>query len=962
MSRMSTALEHRSARVLRGLTAAWVFALVLALYPYAASPAAPVKHLLSGWLVVLMALAALWGAARGELALSRRGVVPGLAAAFLGWHAISALLSPFPQNGLFSLRVWLTPALLVVLLPGLYREPRRVWGLFLTVALAVALSSIYGFLQRFGLDPFPWSARDIEEYAGLPSTYANPNFAGHTLVIAVFLAAGLALWHRRWRWAALACLVLIAAHLYLTHMRGARVALVAAVLVTAATARLHRRGVRPAVAIAAVAGGGMLAAACAAAALLAYGALSPGNSLPLDGASVLRLNGYHGAASMLWDSPWSGHGPGSFDWVSPKYWTPYEQQWFANEGKKNDHVHNDLLETATDAGLPGAALYLALLLFAIVQSLWLALTAAGERRALGLVFACCFTAFAVDGQFGFNLRVPVSAGFLFLLLALLHAQTAPPGAGRRFQIPVALAAVLFATLAALAHTAAFKADTLLQQARSAMAYANEQRTQGNAEMSRAALLAGIQMAARGERWQPWDMRLPEAAAACAAGLGRHDEADAALARAIGLAPHHPSLHTQQAQARAAKAFHRDSLAVYGDGPDPAMPALLAAAADSARAALALCPALAAAEEVLGRTAAVCARHAPADAHGHWSAAREYLGRALQHGAQNRADLNLLLARACVALGDTEGAKDAFARALESAPAHEEAWDEFLAFAREAKRIEPYLDLLARLSALGRDGANDELLLRLGGARLRDGRDLKAARATALEVLRRSPTHPGAWGLLVLATGPATPATLAKVASGFDLSAAPAWLQRLAAGAADDAYAGAAGMAAAAARTMAGAPAPVLERNFAWAATLLRNGITGAQLGPVSEGNTLLAIAEIQRYCGRWRESAGAAARAASLLAGTARAQALELHAHALLQQGRTQEALTAARAAAELAPADKLIRHTLARALAAAGGLAEASFEYGALLQAPPMDPLRKQAITREANALQLRLAEEKQP
>ena len=40
-------------------------------------------------------------------------------------------------------------------------------------------------------------------------------------------------------------------------------------------------------------------------------------------------------------------------------------------------------------------------------------------RRLGLTFAALFTAFLVDGCFGFNLRVPVSAAFFFILLGLL---------------------------------------------------------------------------------------------------------------------------------------------------------------------------------------------------------------------------------------------------------------------------------------------------------------------------------------------------------------------------------------------------------------------------------------------------------------------------------------------------------------------------------------------------------------
>ena len=403
--------QLRLASAHRYLLFIWVFVLVLSLFPLTANPVKPIKELTSSIAVFLLAVSLLaWPVRRGDPYDWPRMPVLLLSGLWLLWGCVCALFSDFKMAGFDELRVYLTWFLIALFAARVFRDPGHIRQLFLVVCAAVFLSSVYGFIQYFGLDPFPWSTRDVEEYRGLPSTYANPNFAGHTLMLTLILGGCLAM-TKRLRWVLL-LLVPIALHLYLTHMRGAPVALAAGcVLLLCAwlVSRLPRIGaeLKPVASLAAVAVIGIAGIA----ALMPVSKMLTGFYVPTDGSLILRYNGYYGAARMAADHPVLGVGPGNFGRVAIAYWTPYEKRWFADQQKRNMRTHCDLLETATESGLPGLALHVALLLALLVRSLTLRSRARIKRRRLGYTLAVFFMAFLVDGLFGFNLRVPVSRRF-----------------------------------------------------------------------------------------------------------------------------------------------------------------------------------------------------------------------------------------------------------------------------------------------------------------------------------------------------------------------------------------------------------------------------------------------------------------------------------------------------------------------------------------------------------------------
>ena len=69
---------------------------------------------------------------------------------------------------------------------------------------------------------------------------------------------------------------------------------------------------------------------------------------------------------------------------------------------------------------------LAILVLGMCYGLLMAFQGHPERRRLGYAVAGLFCAFLEDGLFGFNLRVPVSAGILFLMMGLLDGLWSPP--------------------------------------------------------------------------------------------------------------------------------------------------------------------------------------------------------------------------------------------------------------------------------------------------------------------------------------------------------------------------------------------------------------------------------------------------------------------------------------------------------------------------------------------------------
>ncbi|MBN2311766.1 MAG: O-antigen ligase family protein, partial [Candidatus Hydrogenedentes bacterium] len=659
-------------RIVRGVFAAAAFLVVLSLCPFTGDPAVHVKILL--YSVTGGLLAAVYAVRQWRLrGPARRGLVfllPLLV--FLALFTAAALASDHCGNALAETSKFVALFLVYWAASRAYGEPAHVHCLMAVVCGAVAVSVLYGFVQRAGFDPFPWETAGLDRpFAEMPGTFGNGNIAAHATILCIIMAVYLAIASRRLRW----CLLLVPLyllHLCFSHQRGGIVALLAAGALLALVMLAHRRGFRPWRAIAAGFLGLVVMALLAGGGFMALKAARTGLPYPTDPAILLRMHGYSGAAGMIGERPLLGWGPGNYRLENPRFWTAFEQEHYAVERKLNHNVHNDALEIGVDAGLAAAGLYLTLLILAVIRGLAAGLTErAPARRRLGFAFAALFCAFLVDGLFGFNLRAPVTATLLFLLLGALEgvytpAAPAAPAPGTRawpaWAHHLAAGSLLLAGVAAAAfQTRVFASELLLQRGKGALHWE--------------AYLAAEQALARGERLIPWNAEFAYQRGLVALESGAPLDAAAFFERALERTPTFIPASIGAAQALIAAVAHEPA----SNGGTPGAPVeLLERATRHAREALELCAVLPDGEEALGRIALVRVSldSAPGEQDAAWQDARQHFERALACRAANTAELYHLLAVVCTGSGDYAEAEDAIVRAINAEPRRVTFWGAF----------------------------------------------------------------------------------------------------------------------------------------------------------------------------------------------------------------------------------------------------------------------------------------------
>jgi putative inorganic carbon (HCO3(-)) transporter len=984
------ATESRWLAAARYVMGLWVVLLVLALTPYTADPAAPVKFLITGWALVLVTgmvwLAVVISGERVRFAWPASGFL----AAFLGVYLAATVMSVHPAFAWNTLCTWFLLALVTLAAAQVYRSPEQVWHLFGAVIAAVAVSSVYGFFQAWGLDPFPWSQTKIEEYRGLPSTYANPNFAGHALVLAILLAGG-ALWRGMAAWremrqdtarrdkilAALTglALLIMGTHLYLTRMRGGRLALLAVVAWLVLFVVLRRRTVTPTRAGLWCGGIAVAAILAGAAALVTVLPAAYRNApLPMDGSLTLRLNGYHGVARMILDRPVLGFGPGNYELENIPYWTPFEKHWFAAERKKNNHVHNDVLESAVDAGLPGAAAYLALLCWGFLSGVALTGHQDRERRRLGYVLAACFVAFGVDGLFGFNLRVPVSAGLIFLLLGVTEALARGEGRGVRRPVLGQTALVIAALFCAVTASRAFYAELMLQRGKGGRYWASEYRKQGDAARETRALRDAYTYVERGRKVMPWDARFPELEGQLALTQRNLDDAIARFEQALRLHPHHPDIMISLAQAHLNRA-----LAIIEENPDtppdrlPGFGEHLAAAESAADQARQLCEPYAEAHEALGRAKffrALAKTQAGESVPELWKEVAAEFDRALQCGAPDRATLQRMLGQAHLNARETDAAEQAFRLAAESDPTNEETWQLFYLLSKNDNRSRAFMDALG--NGLRRLKAQDPVPARAVGVvsvyladlYAADPQNRPLARTTLREALALDPAQAYLWGsyasLLPRETRLADlQAAMRELSKDRTLPPVLMALHDLDPANGDSVTAACRLLAEAAAAKFKEGRREAVGRDFRWLAGLLAETLDQITIPDAAKGTALAALGSVYGAAGQWEEVDRVLARAVPLLPAAEQITPLINRSEALAALKRVDEALALAREAAKRGPASVSARWNLARRLSEAGRLAEARFEYASMLDEVSKQSPAYARIRNEYQAVEQRLGAE---
>lgn len=695
----------------------YVFCVVLAITPFTMDPAGDIKRLLLGLFAAGLGLAWLAVTWARRLPVRRPPILLELLGGLLLLYVLSAFRTPYYGYSLTEVSYFFSLFLLYLVSSQVYVNSRHVRGLFLFLCAGVALAAAYALLiQKTGLDPFPWGDRGEDIYTNLPGTFGNPNYAAHTLILAMAASVWLAT-HRSLRWTA-ALTVLFAVWLLFTEQRGGWMGLGAGLALAglggAAKLAFRRPAARAAAAILATA----LLGLGGAGAYLAWNHADHGIALPLDGSLLLRYNGYLSASEMAMEHPVLGHGPGVYQLKNPEYWTPFEQQWFAQELRFNSHVHNDLLEIAVDAGLLAAGLYLMALVLGMGFSLVMAHSAENaSRRRLGYALAVFFAAFLVDGLFGFNLRVPVSASLLFLAFGVLDglwAADAAPAPARAPRPAWRLALCACALFLVFWHVRVFASEVWFHQGMRAhhrvLALVNtglEQRREMDPERTAAFLdqqaRDAIAAFAQGRWLAPWNFQFAARTGETHMAMQRAPEAVEAFRAALADNPYY--IPTMTRLGNALVAWADTALAGNENAPEDPI-AVLDEAEEIARKAAAMCPVLPRAEDLLGRIALSRARHlAHADPagdesriRGAWRDAEAHFERAIQLGARRHVELFRLLAHVRRQGGDEAGEVDALVRAAQADLRDETVWEPFFALLRRPGHDERLRATLYRMIA------------------------------------------------------------------------------------------------------------------------------------------------------------------------------------------------------------------------------------------------------------------------
>jgi len=663
------------ARAMRVGIAILVVLIIVALFPVSPRPAIDIKIVLYQLGAALLGSVWLLTVVAGRTPLTWPRVFGPILVLMAIRHGASVIAADVPPAGILELSRTICLMGLFFVASQVYASARQARSLLIAICVGVALSSIYAFAQKAGVDPFPWeeSQRETSTYLEMPGTFGNPNIAGHALILAILIAVYLTT-IRSTRWCAL-FIPLFASHLYLTHFRAGLIALAAGAAVAMLAARCIRLRYKPVWTARVTIATALLAAATTGGLTIGYAYNASSDHRLLDDSLLLRYNAYYGAARMIAENPVHGVGPGMYEIENPPYWTEYEQRWLAEKHLLNEHVHSDVLEAWVETGMAGAALYVLLLLAGLYRSIRFAAESEGETRRLGFAMTAFFVAFATDGLFGFNARVPVTAALLFLMAGVIEGTYSPnrimnPLEARPGLIARCAAIVLIGGLwvPAFIGTRQFTASVFAQSAENALAF----RALADADrLSKRALeLAPNSSAMHVTRAKvESQLGLPDRAVREYVAAASHRPHDVAIL--MGLAREHLSLAVQAAQR----------------GDRDASEAALSSAKETAATALELCSYLPDAEEVLGRAALAKAQLNDAQPEGqHTQQAETHFLAALRNGANNVGVLLRLVAESRLLAGDGDGATEYFSKSVLQNPEAAATWKSFLRLAVETGRF------------------------------------------------------------------------------------------------------------------------------------------------------------------------------------------------------------------------------------------------------------------------------------
>lgn len=360
-----------------------------------------------------------------------------LAVAFLGLHVASLAVAANLGYGLERISN-LIGLLSTFFVASFFCRDRTARAATLwTLVVVGAATAAYGIAQHHGYDFFDWQTssrteREVPIERGV-SFFGHATFSASVLIQIIPITLGLVIvsgWLARF-----IALAALAAMLYHLSFSGARMATLAFVASSFAAAiawlRIRRarepgqprRFGRTAAAVTllvTVGAGGWLA-------MRAWQVKGSDLFAVRQSSMALRIFNWETASRMIYAHPVLGVGAGNYEIVSPKYWNEVEKFRLARHNRWMQQAHNDYLQTAAELGLPGVAVLLGLMAYAVVLALDLAARAPDPRdQWLGLALFAAVAALALDANTTFSLLVPGSTLVWWVVLGVISAATTAP--------------------------------------------------------------------------------------------------------------------------------------------------------------------------------------------------------------------------------------------------------------------------------------------------------------------------------------------------------------------------------------------------------------------------------------------------------------------------------------------------------------------------------------------------------
>lgn len=386
--------------------------------------------------------------ARGDLAGRLPRVPLVLVALLLLQTLAAALLSSRPEIGLSGNEVrydgfFMAAANAVVFLGAMslrcIDESRSTVRDLVRCMCAASLPVVaYGWMQAGGLDPVSWEGFR-EGFMRPFATLGNPIFLGAYCATVGIIALALgSLSSTRWRWAWSSLAGIHVGLLVLAATRASWIAFVAGLLVLlvlAARQKTLRRTMTPVAAMVLVAIGVVASADLVSRETSAPNQVtSAANSLSsIQGErNAGRLAIWEIACAVIRDHPVIGIGPDEMYLVFNDYRT---QAYDLTEGEERlaDKPHSSVLEYAVETGVPGAVLFVALVVWVLTRALWRQWRHPGTRDPIDLALALGALVYFVQSLVTVNaIGVDALWWTILGLSAMGKAERVSPAAGASF--------------------------------------------------------------------------------------------------------------------------------------------------------------------------------------------------------------------------------------------------------------------------------------------------------------------------------------------------------------------------------------------------------------------------------------------------------------------------------------------------------------------------------------------------